>query len=630
MEDPSADRPLVSTAPDPRSTFTILSDELWAQSQLTEKQRQSVERLRQSLSDGLRLSNQALAGIVKFDEWKTNAKKIVGDSQLAIANRNRESMIDSIEKREPSSDRSVLAREIREEIEAELEVPAEAHLSSRLVEATKIMEGVIDFISGHLGMDGRAIPGPKKAVVENLRSKILASVECLLGAIETPLAMALEGFDNLVDAERDAMRQASVPKDSSGLMVNSSSAAISKPYGGAASSPPVMAGYIQQLRQAVSKLRGLECFITSGIKNEVAANTTGYSESALGAKWWHDDTSNGHDPDVSKQPPSTIYELLESVENASHGTVAPVSAEAAFEYVAQISKFVISSIIEEDIEPVLARVNNEVEMHLHAVNDAGAVSIDRGSTLNPKANSIFDDSGVDTSLNVLSARPGKGPLAKSLPIYDSSAEPVSRRSEKTSLVKTEPISSGISMIPRNSASTLRGSLDGMHAELSEDGAELRLSSSNPNVSTGRYKSRLRTAAGKVRASRLLSSRGDASLRRSVGTEAVDVSAAISEENAERKVQMAQLDALKEELVDLEVRHKEELRRLAEAAEQDKASMRNRSALEIREIEEQRRREIAALEAEVARQREEILEERRLLIEEGSASKWTRVQFILFK
>jgi hypothetical protein len=116
----------------------------------------------------------------------------------------------------------------------------------------------------------------------------------------------------------------------------------------------------------------------------------------------------------------------------------------------------------------------------------------------------------------------------------------------------------------------------------------------------------------------------------VGSEAVDVSVAINEENAERKAQMAQLDALKEELVELEARHKEELTRLAEAAEQDKVSMRNRSALEVREIEEQRRREIAALEAEVARQREEILEERRLVMEEGYTSKWTRVQFILFK
>lgn len=643
MKDPSTDRPLTSTAPDPRAAFASLSEELWAQNQLTEKQRHDVEKLRQSLADGLRISNQALAGIVKFDEWKTNAKKIVGDSQLAIANRNYGEMMKSSEKlkvaSEPSSDRSVLLREIKDEIEAELEVPAEARLSYRLVEAKKILESVITFISGHLGIDGRAVPGPKKTVVETLRSKILASVDCLLGAVETPLAMALEGFDGLVEAEREAKKQAAMTAlDASGAAAGSN-AVTAKPGGPSTTSPAAMAGYIQQLRQAVTKLRGLECFVTTGIKNEVAANTSGYSDAALGSKWWHDESSLGEEQgDASKQSPSTIYELLESVENASHGTAAPVSAEAAFEYVAQISKFVISSIIEEDIEAVFVRVRNEVEMHLADREDAMMSRNDRSTgfapSLNARTNSIFDDSGVDTSLNVLPSRPVRSSLAKSLPVYDSKSEPMSRWPgliSKASLLKTDPISSAISMIPRGSASGLGVSFDGVHAELSEDGGELRLSSSNAVMPTTN-RSRFRNTAGKVRASGRFSSR-NRSLRQSeggLGTGSVDFSVAISQENAERKAQVEQLEALKEQLAELGVRHQEELERLAEEAEKDRMSMRSRSALEIREIEEQRRREIEALEAEVARQKAEIAEERQLVLEEGSSSKLTRIQFIMFK
>lgn len=320
---------------------------------LTEKERDDAEKLRQSLADGIRVTNQVLAGVLRFDEWKIHAKKIIGDSQLAVqlpvdtayVEKGITAEFKAAQDLSATNSKNTLLKEVFRELAAERPLPLEATMTGRLSSALEALRSLPMLSQDQPGVRLQGSGGPS---VHNILSR---AEDDILGAVETPLGMALEGTDLVLSEELG--RKSATAGDSRKLALNNG-------------------GKIGNLRNAVAKLKGLDFFYDSmGSESTQPIVASLNQQTADDLNWWKGTADDTHINGT--QSHSNLADLIKSVELEGPGEIfdgiAPASALSR-EQLEQIAKYVVLNVIEEDIQPVLDRIAKEKTKSRTSVNDA--------------------------------------------------------------------------------------------------------------------------------------------------------------------------------------------------------------------------------------------------------------------
>ena len=616
---------------------------------LTEKERMDVEKLKRSLNDGVRLSNQVLKGDIKFNEWKMHAKKIIGNSHLAMLSNVKFNDDPSGSEKTSLSNRARLLKEVTKHLQNELYIPVEATMEGRLKSCLKYLQSIS--LSGEKGMN-----------IDVINTAMNDAQDELFGALESPLSEALEGFDFFVETERTGA--SGELKSSNGSKLYDLEKSITTNFkshnnvrGSDNDNPELLTvvpskskpmGYIKRLRGAISKIQGLQAFVLAMIGPN--PNTTQlergdvYDVPADNLSWWKQPSSKA----VSRSPetlndlirsieaaapttddnifsadrrrsksPQTLSELVQSVESnppqirqreiaVVHSTDrnaqnlsklvqaiegdSPTTAQyLSSEQMIQVVKYVVSNVIDDDINPVLDRLAMERK---HMLGGQG------GSVAQP-----LGSSQVDSLTKINGAR--NKMLAQSLPTKLSNVSSIAAKPNKTS---------ELNFFDAAEKSVNNDNEEPFVAELNNE--ELRISS-------GKSFSRKSDDSFKTRLSQ---SKNEHPVNSSPVTSSLDGAVAAEVFFHQQELQK-QITA---QLAELEEIHREELKKIKLQAEDDRRNSQEKSALEVLELHEQRRQERELFEQQINLEREALLQERERLTEENSSSRWSKIQFILHR